>query len=262
MPVATTPFPAAPECDGKQWTIVNEDELAELCALVLVGRARHVKAILTGVQRHPGSVGDALKEKLQAQLFPASEALTWHRDGLLFEIITWVIACQSAQPGDVVSDPHLKSTQQGIDTLQISFDEQARTITRAIIHEQKCTDHPRDQFRGEVLPAFKEWLEGKRDNQLLQNATAMLERFLLSDNETIAAYDRLLWQRPLAFQASLTVTPADYDQAKCVALFKDFKDLTPATQDRMGDTLPLAEIRPWFTGFAKTVWSKIEAMDV
>jgi len=262
MPLNIVDHPAAPECGGKQWSVVDEDQLADLCALVLVGRARHVRSILNGTQKHAAIASAELKAQLQAQLIVESNTAIWHRDGLLFEIITWIVACKSAAPTDAVSDPHLRSTQQGIDTIRISFDDQGKSVTRAIIHEQKCTDNARDEFRDNVIPAFRAWIEGKRDNQLAQVTMGLLDRFNLTDEQRVQIYDKLLQERPLAFQASLTVAPSPYQQAKCVKLFKGYSELTPNIHDRLGDTFPLAEIRPWFAEFAQRVWDNIEAMDV
>src|SRR5438876_2151332 len=104
--------------------------------------------------------------------------------------------------------------------------------------QQKCTDNPRDQFRDEVLPAFGAWVSGARDNQLVQSTMSLLDRFELSDDEHVQIYNRLVQERPLAFQASLTVSPGSYDGERCAALFRDFRTITPEAQDRFGDIFP------------------------
>ena len=80
--------------------------------------------------------------------------------------------------------------------------------------------------------------------------------------ELIAVYDRLLQDRPLTFQAALTVTPTPYDTPSCVALYTGYAALTPQIETRLGDTFPLPQIRPWFEAFAQRVWAKIEAGNV
>lgn len=262
MPLSIVEFPAGPECAGKQWSVLDEDQLATLAATVLIGRAQHAERILRGAQRHAVLLPDALKTQLRLQLHSAAGAATWHRDGLLFEIIAWIVAHLTATTNEVISTPHLKSTQQGLDTIKIGFDPVMRTLTKAVVHEQKCTEHARDEFRDKVLPAFHDWKSGKRDNQLVEVATSLLERFGLTDDEHVRAYDRLVQERPLAFQAALTVTPSPYDTARCLALFAGFTAITPDVQDRLGDTFPMADIRGWFAAFAQKVWEKIEATNV
>ncbi len=241
---------------------MDEDRLATLAALVLIGRAKHAEAIIDGAQRTVTLVPTALKEQLRTQLITAPGPLTYHRDGLLFEIISWVVARLTAQPNELISTPHLKSTQQGLDTLKIAFDPDARQLIRAVVHEQKCTEHARDEFRDRVIAAFHDWRAHKRDNQLVQAVTLLVERFSLSDEEHVRLYDRLVQDHPLTFQAALTVSPTPYETARCVTLFSGFAAVTPDIQDRLGDTFPLSDIRGWFSSFAKRVWLKIEASNV
>jgi hypothetical protein len=262
MPVTVTNFPANPECGGAQWSVADEDMLAHLTALALVGRARQAARVLRGAHAGAAITGEQLKARLRAKLLVQGDQAIWHRDGLLFEIVAWLVAEMTAQPNEVVSEPHLSSTQQGLDTIKIQFDPVARDIVRAVIYEQKCTDHARRLFLAKVLPEFKKWLSGVRDNELLQIATALLQRFNLTDHQLQKAYDRLAQDRPLAFQVSLTVTPNPFGTAECVELFAGYTELTPNIADRLGDTLPLHAIRPWFEAFAKKVWAVIEAANV
>ena len=236
MPLAVPNFPAAPECGGRQWTVLDEDQLATLAALVLIGRAKHAEAILEGAQRSTTLVPNALKAQLRTQLITTPGPLTWHRDGLLFEIISWVVARLTAQPNELISTPHLKSTQQGLDTIKIAFDTVTRALIRAVVHEQKCTERARAEFRDKVIPSFHDWRAHKRDNELVQAVTLLIERFNLSDAEHVRLYDRLVQDHPLTFQAALTVTPTPYETARCVTLFAGFTTVTPDIQDRLGDT--------------------------
>jgi hypothetical protein len=149
-----------------------------------------------------------------------------------------------------------------LDTFKIGFDPLTRNVSRVVIYEQKCTDHPRDEFREKVLSSFREWKDHKRDNQLVQAVTSLVERFNLTPEEHLALYDRLVQVHPLAFQAALTVTPPPFGTPRCVALFAGYNTITPAVADRLGDTFPLPHIRDWFGAFAARVWSKIETLNV
>jgi hypothetical protein len=262
MPVVVNDFPANPECSGAQWAVPDESKLAYLVALVLLGRAREAARALQGAQPGTTIARPQLKASLRAKLLVQGEQAIWHRDGLLFEIMAWLVAEMTAQPNEVVSEPHLSSTQQGLDTIKIQFDPVARDIVRAVIYEQKCTENARQFFLTRVLPEFKKWLEGFRDGELLQIAVALIGRFGLTDRERQRIYDRLVRQRPLTFQASLTVTPSSFGTAQRVALFTGYAALTPNIAHRLGDTLPLQAIRPWFEAFAQKVWAVIEATNV
>jgi len=257
MPLNILDHPALPECLGLQWAVLDDAKLVELTSLVLIGRARHVAQILAGAQKQPGIVGLALKAQLHRQLTPKSQPTIYHRDGLLFEIITWIAAAMHATALEVLSDPHLSSTQQGIDTIKITLDS-AKQLEAATIFEQKCTENPRSQFQGEVLPTFKKWIAGEFDNKLSQLVLALVDRFQLTEQQQTTLYDRLLQTRPLAFRAALTVTPEIFDEQKCVQLFKDYSDLSTPQAYRHGDTFPLVDVRAWFAQFADRVWNKID----
>ena len=242
----------------------NEDLLASLVALVLIGRDRQALQVLQGTLAVPQPAPTSAQQKAnwQSRLLVTNETLIEHRDGLLFEIICWIVAELTAAPDEVVSEPHLSSTRQGLDTIKVSFDAQQRVLKRATVHEQKCTVAARKTFRSQVLPAFQKWMSGVRDSELLQAAIGLLQRFSLTNDEYQHAYDRLLNDRPLSFRAALTVMPPPFDAGKCVKLFKSYSTITPLIEDRIGDTLPLADIRAWFEGFAQKVWQKIEAGNV
>jgi hypothetical protein len=130
MPLIVADFPANPECGGTQWAVSDEDQLATLTAMVLIGRAHAAVRVLQGAQAQPVITSAALKQRLRAQLITVGGPPTWHRDGLLFEIICWTVAHITAGPNEFVSEPHLSSTQQGYDTIKITASE-SRTINGA-----------------------------------------------------------------------------------------------------------------------------------
>lgn len=262
MPLNLRNFPAVPQCEGKQWSVLDYDKLATLVALVLIGRAKHAESVLAGTQQNVAFVANALKDQLRQQLQTPPGARTYHRDGLLFEIISWIVARMTGAANEMISTPHLKSTQQGLDTIKIGFDSTERNITHVVIHEQKCTDHARDEFHDNVLRSFRDWKDHKRDNELVQAVTSLTEQFNLTDNEHLALYDRLIQVHPLKFQAAMTVTPTPFDTARCVSLFAGYDSVTPNFGDRLGDTFPLPHIRDWFAKFATRVWRTIEESNV
>ena len=262
LPITLHPMPAFPQCDGEQWEVGAPDELAHLVALVLVGRVFHARSILEGAHLSPPSIGERLKDKLRTELHPGSAKGNEHRDGLLFEIICWVAAQIGKTDSERIDDPHLKSTTQGTDGVKVSVDPTTKRLTKATIYEYKCTTNHRQKFQSQVLKSFGEYFSGDRDNQLAQAVTALLAGFGFDDSQLAEAYDTLIQTRPLAFDASLTVSPSVFPAEKCVALFKDYDGLGVAPEMRGGNTLPLEDVRAWFSDFASRVWAQIETFDV
>ncbi len=262
--LAIEPTPTLPHCLGSVWTVADADALAEVCAQILIGRALHAAMILDGV--HPAGtppiVSAALKEKLRLELHPQTDPKIWHRDGLLFEIISWVAARLTATGDDAISDPHLKATNQGTDCVKVTIDPAARTLTRATVYEYKCTTNWRQLFSQDVLAAFREYVSGERDNQLAQAAITLLVALGFTPEERNAAYDELIRVRPLAFQASLTVAPSGFTADQRLALFTGYDAIAGDIAIRGGNTMPLDDVRAWFAAFSTRVWARIEAFDV
>lgn len=264
MTLVVLPTATPPECLGTNWTVSDADALADVCAQIMIGRALHAALILDG--SHPAGtppiISSALKEKLKLELHPTSDPKTYHRDGLLFEIISWVAARFTATPNDAISDPHLKATNQGTDCVKVTVDPVNRTLTRATVYEYKCTTNWRQLFSQDVIKAFREYVSGERDNQLAQTAITLLIKLGFTPIERNAAYDQLVRGRPLAFQASLTVAPSAFAAEDRLALFSGYDSIAGAIDTRGGNTMPLDDVRGWFAGFAALVWAKIEAFDV
>lgn len=264
MTLTVAPTSTLPHCLGSIWTVADADGLAEVCAEILIGRALHAAMILDGVQPvgTPPIISAALKEKLRLELHPQTDAKIWHRDGLLFEIISWIAARLTATANEAISDPHLKATNQGTDCIKVTINTAARTLARATIYEYKCTTNWRQLFSQDVLAAFREYESGERDNQLAQAAITLLIGLGFTPAERSAAYDELVRARPLAYQASLTVAPSNFDANQRLALFAGYDTIAGDVATRGGNTMPLDDVRGWFAGFSALVWAKIEAFDV
>lgn len=264
MTLRVDPTAMLPQCFGSIWWVQNVDALADVCAEVLIGRALHAAMILDGA--HPAGtppiITARLKEKLRTELHPESDPKIWHRDGLLFEIISWIAARITATENEAISDPHLKATTQGTDCLKVTVDPVGRVLTRATVYEYKCTTNWRQLFAGDVLRAFQEYVSGERDNQLAQAAISLLTELGFTPAERGAAYDILVRSRPLAFQASLTVAPQNFTAEQRLALFSGYDALAADVTVRGGNTMPLDNVRGWFAGFSAMVWARIEGFDV
>ena len=49
------------------------------------------------------------------------EVSRYHRDGLIFETISWAAAQQTTKGKALLRDPHIKSTNQGLDGLNFQL---------------------------------------------------------------------------------------------------------------------------------------------
>jgi hypothetical protein len=101
MLVTVIDRPAEPHCGGLQWSGPGSDALAGLAALVLVGRAQHAVRVLGGALLPPVPTPANMRAQVRNELSPPASTQTYHRDGLLFEIIGEVAPIPAVRPAAI-----------------------------------------------------------------------------------------------------------------------------------------------------------------
>jgi hypothetical protein len=228
-----------------------------------MGQATHAARILAELlPAEPAITHDALKDdaKRRLSLDGRSEERRYHRDGLIFETISWAAAQQATKGKALLRDPHLNSTTQGLDGLMLELDENG--INRATIFEDKCSEHPRTKFRDEIMPAFKGHHENKRAADLIASAAALLKVSGLDGTKVTQAAARVLDLGCRVYRGSLAVTTADDSEKRRRALFKDYEELKGIGADqRIGAVLVTADdLRGWFDQLANRAIVYIDSL--
>ena len=256
--LSTTACRVNEHCVGDRWTVGDSELLAKLIAIIAMGQAKHAARIITEfLPAEPLLKSDALREDAKQRLTVTGntpmkrKARRWHRDGLVFEAISWIAARQSATASVLMKDPHMSATTQGLDGLMIELDEQGKTVVRATILEDKCSNSPRQKFRDEVLPTFLKYHAGKRATELVAAASSLLDGKIASESVTESAA-RVMDLECRAYRAGLTIAAEHDSDAGREALFKGYDDLERiAREQRIGATfLPPDELRSWFEDVA------------
>lgn len=255
-------------CVGYHWTVGNFDLLAQLIAIIAMGQARHAALIIAELRPAvPVLTIDALRADAKKRLTVTGDtkakqnAHRWHRDGLIFEAISWIAAQQDAAAKVLIRAPHSSATTQGLDGLIIELDEKGETVVRATVLEDKCSDSPRKKFKNEVLPAFRQYHANKRASELVAAASALLDGSIPDEAVTKAA-GRVLDIKIRAYRAGLTITSCYNSESGRKALFKEYESLGNITgAQRIGATfLPPSDLRTWFNELADRAISFIEAL--
>jgi hypothetical protein len=245
-------------CVGDHWTVGDFELLARLIAIIAMGQAKHAARIIAGLQPAvPALTIDMLRADAKQRLIVTGDTLErqdahrWHRDGLIFEAISWIAARQGAAANVLMRDPHISATTQGLDGLMIELDEKGETVVRATVLEDKCSNDPRRKFRDEVLPAFRNYHAGKRASELVAATSTLLDG-RIPDEAVMEAAGRVLDMAFRAYRAGLTITPDHDSEAGRTALFKGYECLEKITgAQRIGATfLPPLELRTWFDEIA------------
>lgn len=256
-------------CVVELWTVRDLELLARLIAIIAMGQAKHAAHILAGLQPAAPKLNlDCVRADAKQRLTVTGDtpkkrdARRGHRDGMIFEAISWIVARQGAGTNVLMRDPHISATTQGLDGLMIELDETGETIVRATILEDKCSNDPRGKFRDEVLPAFQKYHALERSSELVAETASLLDGRIPGEKVTEAA-GRVLDIALRAYRAALTIDSRYSSEEKRKALFEGYEKLQGiAGEQRIGATfLPPSELRDWFEQVARRAVTYIDELE-
>lgn len=262
------------DVSGLLWSVDNLEELANLIAVIAIGQAQHAARIIQELEPHGPALSDAdLYAGARGQMLirgttePQKKVSRYHRDGFLFECMSWIIARQTSTDRTFLKDPHISATTQGLDGLAIEMDPDMPVMINATIFEDKCTKNPRQKFQQEVMRTFSEHHASKRKRDLVANAVSLIKESGLDGTAATKAAARILDKGFRTYRASLTVGAAITTTKKRKELFAGFSDLNDIKKvQRVGATLVVnGDLREWFQELANSVIAalqKFEADDV
>lgn len=261
VPIALTPFNDEPVCFGYTWTITDRALLAKYVAQVVLGQYRHVAQIIAQ-QSPPTPSAAALaletaKKKLALTGKNNQERL--HRDGWVFQIISW-IAVQQIEKGRVATSiPHIRKADKGFDGVIVRLDSDGENISAVLVSEDKATPNSRKLVHQEVWREIRELESGQRDNELLSEVTAILER---SHNVDV---DRLIadihWKNVRAYRVAVTAREQHKTDKGRAKLFAGFEAVAPGPgARRRAEMLHLDDVRTWMDAFCVSVRSELDQL--
>lgn len=263
--VQSTVVPVNAHVIGHEWAVADIDELGRLIAIILLGQAEHAAEIISTLEPSlPAYTNLDLVDDAQAQMLVKGKtdderkASRAHRDGFLFECMSWIAARQAGDDRTFLKDPHLDPTSHGLDGLIIQLAPKKADIIRATICEDKCTEYPRVRFRDDVMRTFRQHHHGtKRARDLVANAVELLRDAGLKGTEAVVAAEKVTNKSLRCYRAALTT--AELGALERAALFKGYDDLDNLQQSqRVGALLPLtADLRDWFQELADKVVSAL-----
>lgn len=249
-------------CHGWSWVIEDVDSLAAQVARVALGQFRHVSKILAGIEGiKPATTNDHAADAIELLTVEEGED-PWHRDGWIFQTISWIAAHQNSQ-GAVTRPPHIIKAHKGFDGLQLELSKDGKTIASVVIFEDKATDNPRDTIRDDVWPGIAKLESGRRVNQLTQDVTAALEAQKQFDPEldVDGAINNILWKDARRYRVSITVGNTHAEGAARERLFKGYDEQAPGdVKRRRAETIHMPELRQWMQEFAERTIDHVKAI--
>jgi hypothetical protein len=262
----TGPVPIDPDSVGDRWTVQDIDRLARLIALIAMGQAIHAAKIIGELAPvSPAITADALivAAKQQLRINGTTEdhrnASRWRRDGFLFEAISWIAARQQSSTHTYLKDPHIKSTNQGIDGLMIEMEADGLKVSRATIFEDKCSDNPRAIFR-DVMKSFEGHHNHARAPELVSVAASLIAKSGIDATTAVEAAARVLDLACRRYRASLAITTEDDCQRRRASLFKGYGALKGIkAEQRVGATFVIDDaLRGWFDKLADRAMAALD----
>jgi hypothetical protein len=255
---------------GHLWLVDEIHELAEIIAVIALGQAEHAAEIVHAIGpivpvRTRTEFYQEAREQLQIRGENPSEleVSRYHRDGFLFECISWIVARQEAGENTYLKDPHISSTTQGLDGLIIEMDPETKVVLHTTICEDKCTQNPRVMFRDKVMSAFTEHHQNKRGRDLLANAVTLIKQSGLKGTAATLAAEKVHDKTYRTYRAALTVNSDICTTEALQKLFKGYDRLTDISQaQRIGATfIVTGDLRDWFQELADHVIQALEEFE-
>jgi len=264
MPITASTVPINDDCIGDNWLITDEDELARLVGLIAKAQAGHAECILRGIVPTAAVYSAAEEAEIRNDAIVAmtvakdatgketDSTAKYHRDGFLFEAISWIVARRQTAPETLVRDPHVYATTQGLDGLMIELNAARDTVIKTTVIEDKCTDNQKYIFNYRTLPVLQEYHASNR--KVLESATTLLRQGVPLASLTVVAA-QVTDKKLRAYRAGFPITTMQDDQASRAEIFARYGRIEHMAQtDRIGGTLITgANIRDWFEQFALKV---------
>ena len=247
-------------CCGSEWVVVDEDALAVRVARIAVGQYRHVAKILLGEGATAAAVSLSAKADAIKLLIVTENEEPWHRDGWLFQVISWIAAHNDS--GVAIRPPHLIKAHKGFDGLKLELSASGDVVS-VVIFEDKATVNPRDTIREDVWPGIAKIEQGERTNELCQEVSSLLEAQLRTfpELDVDTALQQIVWKEARRYRVAITVDKPHLTAIKRNKLFKDYDVHAPGEMARRGaETMCLPDLRNWMQAFSDMVITKIRAL--
>lgn len=247
MSITLTPYFENDLCHGFTWTVLNEDLLAEQIAIIALGNSHHVQRILVGTGvKHANVNLEAAKGAIRLLTVPKDDSS--HRDGWIFQCISWIAAHQ-ATPNGIIVTPQMVHAQKGFDGMQIEIDATSNKISAVIIFEDKATVNARNTITGKVWPEFRKLEAGQRTNEVTAQVIGLLQGVPLIDRDE--AIENILWKEARRYRVSVTITDTPDNSDGRKSLFAGYEQVAAnPIERRRGETFLIPNLRAWMQTIA------------
>lgn len=250
-----------PLYSGFQWKVQDSAALAHLVAWTMQGHYLHAESVLAALTDASLSTRLSVKQqavrRLTLPVGTEDEPARWHRDGLIFQHIAWLVAQIRGGGKLAASMPHMRPAHKGFDAILIPLDGNRAALSGLIICEEKATTNPRNEISQSVWPEIASIEAGERDAEINGELATILRSYQVRNLEQVLA--DVHWLNHKSYRVSITVEPSHETEAKRRRLFNGFDEKAPGLPTRrIAETLAFSNLRDWMDTFAAEVCDAIQ----
>lgn len=186
-----------------------------------------------------------------------------HRDGLLFQHISWLAAAME-YPGSLKAAPHPRQADKGFDGIVLEIDRTAFEISRLIVCEDKASSDPRKLITTGVWGDFKLILSGERDDELNPEVQGLLKTLQgVSENDLEKILEAVSWKKRRHFRVAVAAGKNREKNGAYGHLFEGFDTTVPdsAENARFAAVMPMSDVRNILNEIADKVYLKVQEME-
>lgn len=283
MPISLKPF-ATKSCEFTEWSInaSERERLVEVLAYLYLRQEENAIRVISALSpkrlTSRGKVADNVIRKLTAPLPQDVADLAspdvdiqkkakdriktsiYHRDGLLFQHISWIVA-KKASPHGVMTSPHVRNADKGFDGFVMELDQHQEAIETVILCEDKASEAPRNLVTQSVWPEIEAIINGQRDDEVLAELVTLLKSVPSVDAED--AIQTMFWEEARHFRVCVATSEKIRDEklgnhTKVLAGFE--KKVVGASKKRVGGVLVFGEVREGLAKLAMEVVEKVKEL--
>lgn len=182
-----------------------------------------------------------------------------HRDGLLFQHVSWV-AARMAVPNGYMRAPHVRQADKGFDGFIVELDDHGEEIARIILCEDKASKSPRGLITSNVWTDIEAILRGDRDDEILADLVTLLKCVPGIDAET--AVDKVFWEGPRDFRVAVATGENQRKDGDFKHIFAGFKAVAGGSKSsRSAGVLVFDEVRKGLALLAGEVAVKVKEIN-
>ena len=279
MPLSLKPD-STPECSFAEWSISEKRRgvLVEIIAYLYLRQEENAQRVIGSLEpklRTPrGKVADNVVRKLtaprQKDLDLAQtgselekeaakkriETSIIHRDGLLFQHISWVVA-RIAIPNGYMTSPHVRQADKGFDGFIIELDESKNEIKRIVLCEDKASITPRKLISSSVWPEIEAIRRGDRDDEILADLVTLLKS--VPDIDAEAAVDEVFWEEVREYRVAVATGENRRKSGSFLHIVAGFEAAAGGSlKTRTAGILPFQDVRKGLALLAEEVAAKVK----